>query len=200
MKDSSLNNKADNTALILRLKNRDRRAMPELYHKYSGALLHIILRTIRSSEVAEEVLQDAFVKIWENIDKYDETKGRLFTWMVQICRNTAIDRLRSANFKRWEKTDSLENNVNDDKRWSESLVIEDSGLRKVINNLDEKYRNLIDYLYFQDYTQKEVSEELNIPLGTVKTRVRAAMVELRRLLGNEGLLLFILSTLIEKLI
>jgi RNA polymerase sigma-70 factor (ECF subfamily) len=199
MKDSSLNKKADNTALIRRLKNRDKGAMPELYHKYSGALLHIILRTIRSNEVAEEVLQDAFVKIWENIDKYDETKGRLFTWMVQICRNAAIDRLRSANFKRWEKTDSLENNVNDDKRWSESLIMEDSGLRKVVNNLDEKYSILIDYLYFQDYTQKEVSDELNIPLGTVKTRVRAAMVELRRLLGNEGLLLFILSTLIEKL-
>lgn len=191
MENRFSNKSTDQTTLVLRLKNRERTALRELYSHYSGALLNVIFQIVKSKEMAEEVMQDAFVKIWDKIDQYDESKGRLFTWMLQIARNTAIDGIRSGNFKRWEKTDPLENDVNENIDLSESLNIEDSGLRTVVNNLDEKYRLLIDYLYFQDYTQKEASEALDIPLGTVKTRVRMALVELRKILGNEAFMVFI---------
>ena len=191
MKKNFSNQPSDQTTIVLRLKNRERTALRDLYEDYSGALLNVIFQIVRSKEMAEEVLQDAFVKIWEKIDQYDESKGRLFTWMLQIARNTAIDGIRSGSFKRWEKTDTFENDVNENIALSENLKLEDSGLRKVVNELDEKYRLLIDYLYFQDYTQKEASDALDIPLGTVKTRARTALLELRRLLGDEALLVFI---------
>ena len=191
MSNSFSKNKPDNLALIRRLQDREREALGEAYQQYGGALLHLILKIVQDQETGEEILQDTFVKIWEKADQFDGTRGRLFSWMAQIARNTAIDRVRSGNFKRWEKTEALEATVNDSTRWSESLRIEDSGLRKEINKLDEKYRLLIDYLYFQDYTQKEVSETLDIPLGTVKTRARMAIIELRKILGEEFLLFLI---------
>ncbi|MEM6376589.1 MAG: RNA polymerase sigma factor [Bacteroidota bacterium] len=189
MSNSFSTNKPDNLDLIRRLKSRDKVALREAYEQYGGALLHLILKLVPDRATSEEILQDTFVKVWEKATQFDENKGRLFSWMAQIARNTAIDRLRSGNFKRWEKTDTLEADVSETIKLSESLKIKDSGLRKIVDSLDEKHRQLIDYLYFQDYTQKEASEALGIPLGTVKTRIRAAILELRKLLSKEVFLL-----------
>lgn len=191
MSKSFSTSKPDNLDLIRRLKDQDRAALRDAYEQYGGALLHLILKLVSDRETAEEILQDTFVKIWNKAKQFDESKGRLFSWMAQIARNTAIDRLRSGNFKRWEKTETLEDNVNNAKEWSELLQIEDAGLKKQISTLDEKYRILIDYLYFKDYTQKEVSEALDIPLGTVKTRARMAILELRKILGSEFIIFLI---------
>lgn len=185
--------------LIERLRNRDGMALALLYDRYSSALFNIVSRLVPDEEVAKEVLQDAFVKIWNFADKYDVQKGRLFTWMVQITRNTAIDTLRSGQFKQGDKTESLPTYVSNDERLSEEQTISDTGLQKVISQLEASNRQLIELLYFQDYTQKEVSEMLNIPLGTVKSRVRKAISQLREILQTEGLIIgfiFIMLTIV----
>ena len=182
--------------LVQLLKSRDDKGLILLYENYSAALYHIVLRIVRREETAQEVLQDTFVKIWKQSATYDATKGRLFTWMSRIAKNTAIDKTRSKNFKASEKTDSMENFVSDNTTFSTDIRLGDSGLRKVVGQLDEKYHEIIDYLYFKDFTQSETSEALGIPLGTVKSRSRLALKALRSLLQNEQFtlpLFFILS-------
>ncbi len=145
----------------------------------------IVFKVIPNQEIAEEVLQDSFVKIWKYANQYDASKGRLYTWFVNITRNTAIDKVRSAAYRKDQKTGSLENLVNTDSAGTEESQVEDSGLRGVIDSLDEKYKTLIDLVYFQGYSQREIEKEFDIPLGTVKTRLRAAINELRSKLGKD---------------
>ncbi|MCB0545962.1 MAG: sigma-70 family RNA polymerase sigma factor [Phaeodactylibacter sp.] len=183
---------------ILRLlQERDQRAITLLYEYYSPALYNIILQLVRTEAIAEEVLQDAFLKIWEKVEQYDPKKGRLFTWMVRVCRNTAIDTLRSGQFKKGSKTDTLPDSVDNDEALSQSPTETDPGLRKVVSKMDEQSRKIIDLLFFQDYTQSEASELLGIPLGTIKSRSRKAIQDLRTILKDEGLGSFLLLSLIE---
>ncbi len=177
--------------IVSLLGQGDKQAISLLYKNYSGSLFGIISRMIPTKEEAEEVLQDVFIKVWDNADKYDPAKGRLFTWLAQITRNTALDKVRSAGYRKLQKTDSLESSVSVYEAFSDTPQIEDSGLRKVINSLDENYRTLIDYAYFQSYSQSEIAKELNMPLGTVKTRMRAAVNELRKILKNELISIFV---------
>ncbi|HMQ48032.1 MAG TPA: sigma-70 family RNA polymerase sigma factor [Saprospiraceae bacterium] len=177
--------------LLSQLRQGNQEALGYLYEKYSGALLAVILRKIPAKEMAEEVLQDVFVKIWQKIDQYDENKGKLFTWMMQITRNTTIDALRSGYFKAAQKTDSSETIVDKDILGQTTAKVDDVGLKKVIHLLEESHQVLIDYIYFQDYTYSETSEALNMPIGTVKTRMRQAILRLRQILQNETFLLFI---------
>ncbi|MEO1258432.1 MAG: sigma-70 family RNA polymerase sigma factor [Bacteroidota bacterium] len=178
---------------IVRLLGQgEQQAISLLYQNYSGALLGIISRMIPSREVAEEVLQDVFVKVWDNADKYDPAKGKLFTWLAQITRNTALDKVRSAGYRKGQKTDEIETNVSVHEQQADDPAIEDSGLRKVIGGLDKNYRTLIDYAYFQSYSQSEIAKELGMPLGTVKSRMRAAIKELRKILKDELISILIL--------
>ena len=168
-----------------RIQYKEEGALKLLYDKYGAALLHIILRITPSKELAEEILQDVFVKIWKKASQYNAGKGRLFTWMAQIARNTAIDATRLNNYKKESKTESIEIIVNKNEPHDDSITIEDVGLKRVVGKLEENQRQLIDYLYFRDFTQKETSEALGIPLGTVKTRARMAIKALRQVLGQE---------------
>jgi RNA polymerase sigma-70 factor (ECF subfamily) len=168
------------------LQRKDRSALEYLYDHYSGALLGVIARILRKEELAEEVLQDVFLKIWDKIDSYDPTKGKLFTWMLNIARNQAIDKTRSKEFSKGKKTGDIENFVN---RVDRNSYLEQSvdaiGLRDVLRQLPEDQRFVIDQHYLKGYTQSEMAEEFNLPLGTVKTRMRLAMKELRNLLKIE---------------
>lgn len=157
--------------------------MEYLYDQYSGALLGVIARIIKNDESAEEILQDVFLKIWERIESYDASKGKLFTWMLNIARNQAIDKTRSKEFGKDKKTGDIENYVNtiDREGYSEQKV-ESIGLQEVLKSLPEDQRFIIDQHYLKGYTQAEISEEFNLPLGTVKTRMRLAMKELRNIL------------------
>ena len=173
-------------ALVVALQRRDRSALEYLYDHYSGALLGVISRIIKKEELAEEILQDVFLKIWDRIDTYDSTKGKLFTWMLNIARNQAIDKTRSKEFSKGKKTDDIENLVSkDDRRDFSELKVEGIGLKEVLQQLPEEQRFVIDQHYLKGYTQAEMSEEFNLPLGTVKTRMRLAMKELRNLLKIE---------------
>jgi len=179
--------------LISRLQQQDRQAIGELYTSYGGALFGVVLRIVQSRELAEQVLQDTFLKAWRNGASYDASKGRLFTWLLNIARNTAIDATRTAYFQHYRKTDSLDNLVA--APGGQALNPDHLGVQDAVNRLEEKYKVLINLIYFKGYTQEEVAEEVGIPLGTVKTRLRYAMVELRKVFGENhtGLLALILS-------
>ena len=146
----------------------------------------VISRIIKKEELAEEILQDVFLKIWDRIDSYDATKGKLFTWMLNIARNQAIDKTRSKEFSKGKKTEDIENFVSKvDKNDYTELSVESIGLSELLKQLPEDQRFVIDQHYLKGYTQAEVSEEFNLPLGTVKTRMRLAMKGLRNLLKLE---------------
>ncbi len=166
------------------LGEKNQEAIALIYEHYAETIYGYILQIIPSSEVAQEALQDTFMKIWKNADKYDASKARLFTWFINIARNTAIDKIRSASYKQIKKTEGLEIASNLPSLYEESNVL-DSGLQTVIQSLDKKHSILIDLAYFKGYTHKEIEKELNIPLGTVKTRIRGAIKHLRVKLANE---------------
>lgn len=162
------------------LQSKDEKAFNYLYDNYSGALYGVIWKVLNIEELSNDVLQEVFVKIWKNIDQYDSSKGRLYTWMLNIARNMAIDTLRSKRYQQDQKTTDIENTVytNDSSRTSFNNT-DTLGLRKSVMNLKPEFRTLIDLAYFQGYTQDEISKTLNIPLGTVKTRLRNAIIELK---------------------
>lgn len=169
--------------LVLLLQARDQKAFSYLYDNYAGALNGIIYRMVENRELAEDILQEAFIKIWNNFSNYDNTKGRLFTWMLNITRNLTIDTLRSKGYKKQAKISNDENsvsNLTDDSKMGERF--DAMGLRKQLVNLKPEQRSIIDLAYFGGYTQDEISKEMGIPLGTVKTRMRTAILELRKML------------------
>ncbi|MFA6152813.1 MAG: sigma-70 family RNA polymerase sigma factor [Chitinophagaceae bacterium] len=168
------------TELISMLKSKDEKAFNYLYDNYSGALYGVILKVLDKEELANDLLQEVFVKIWRSIEQYDSSKGRLYTWMLNIARNSAIDVLRSKSFQQEQKTIDIENSVylNESRRNTENNT-DTLGLKKSVMNLKPEFRILIDLAYFQGFTQEEISKTLQIPLGTVKTRMRNAILELK---------------------
>jgi RNA polymerase sigma factor (sigma-70 family) len=165
---------------VKRLQAKDKSALEFLYDNYSGALYGVIFRVLKNEDIAEEVLQDVFLKIWDRFEQYDSTKGKLFTWMLNIARNQAIDKTRSKEISKDQKTRGIENVVSriDNKERVEQKI-EDIGVRDIIKNLPDDQQFVVEYLYFKGYSQSELAEEFNIPLGTVKTRLRLAMQSLR---------------------
>lgn len=148
---------------------------------YSGALFGVISRIILQTEVAEDVLQETFMKIWKSSDSYDAGKGRLFTWMMNIARNLAIDKLRSKDFKNANKNQDIENNVDFIDSQKEVTFNADAiGLKDMVTSLKPEFNLVLDMVYFKGYTHVEAAEELDLPLGTVKTRIRMAIMELRK--------------------
>lgn len=164
--------------LISRLKQQDRSAIGDLYDAYNKALYGVVLRIVRSPELAQQVLQDTFVKAWRNAAIYDIDKGRPFTWLLTIARNTAIDATRTAHYQYSKKIDNLDNLVHHP--GGSTLNLDTLGVREMVSNLDEKYKLLIELVYFQGYTHQEAAEEMGMPLGTAKTRLRYAIYELRK--------------------
>lgn len=167
--------------LVSKLKSQDTIAIQALYDMYSGALLGVISRIIPQIEVAEDILQETFIKIWNSADSYDSTKGRLFTWMMNIARNLSIDKLRSKDFKNSEKNQDIENNVDFiDAQKKVTFNADLLGLKELVTALKPEYNDVVQMIYFKGYTHVEAAEELNLPLGTVKTRIRKAILELRK--------------------
>ena len=169
--------------LIQLLKTGDESAFSYLYDHYSGALFGVIFKIIGDQPLAEDILQEAFVKIWNNFSSYDSSKGRLFTWMLNITRNLTIDTLRSKSYKKQSKIQGSENAVNyAGSNVNENERFDAMGIRKQTSLLKEDQKQIIDMAYFDGFTQEEISKKLGIPLGTVKTRMRAAISVLKKLL------------------
>ena len=172
----------DEKQIIQWLQAQDKRAISHLYDAYGAALYGLIFRMVKSEEVAQDLVQDTFVKVWKNGHRYDATKGTLFTWLINIGRNTAINAIQSKSYRNSLKNQNVENLANSNSHPSviHELNVNQIGLKGLINELDEKYSVLIDLIYFKGYTQREAEKHLGIPLGTIKSRVRIALRELRK--------------------
>jgi len=167
--------------LVARLQQQDAGAFNYLYEKYSGALYSIILQVIPENETASDLLQEIFVSIWKKISMYDASKGRLFTWLLNVTRNASIDRLRSKTYKNNRQNREFDSSVHINTGNSTTTLNTDTiGLRKMVTELKPEYKEVLELSYFQGFTHDEVSKLLGIPLGTVKTRIRSALIYLRQ--------------------
>ena len=160
-------------------------ALEYLYDNYAGALYSVVFRIIKREDIAEEVLQDVFLKVWDKFEQYDTAKGKLFTWLVNIARNQAIDKTRSKEINQELKTGGIEKLVHSvDSQKQVEQDTEAIGVKEILKKLPEEQQFVMEHLYFKGYTQSELAEEFNIPLGTVKTRTRMALQQLRITLGE----------------
>jgi RNA polymerase sigma-70 factor, ECF subfamily len=172
--------------IVRYLTLRDERGVRLLYTHYSNPLYGIISRIVERHEEAQEVLNDVIMKIYQSITSFDDSKSQLFTWMARIARNTAIDRVRSAGHKKQSVTGEL------DPTQHTSITethISDVGLATLVAKLEPEIRQIVELLYLKSYTQQECADALEIPLGTVKTRARKALMLLREGLKNEAVYL-----------
>lgn len=170
--------------LIAKFQQKDESAFAEIYARYSENILGVIYSVLHDQELSEEVLQDVFVKAWNNAGSYNAQKGRFFTWLLNIARNAAIDKTRSKAFKNSKQNQNAAFFVDilEDKN-NFSSKIDAIGIKKYIEVLEPICKKVIQLLFFKGYTQKETAEELDIPLGTVKTRNRICINKLREVLG-----------------
>jgi RNA polymerase sigma factor (sigma-70 family) len=168
--------------LVSLLKQQNEHAFSYLYDNYSAALFNIILQIVPDREIGSDVLQEVFINIWRKINTYDPAKGRLFTWMLNIARNASIDKIRSRAYQDSQKNLSLQDDIHTNALKVVKPHMEDFGLRKLVNRLKDEQKILVELSYFQGFTHEEIAKSLNIPLGTVKTRIRSALSQLRTLI------------------
>jgi len=172
--------------LIFKLRSGSGDAFNTLYKMYSTALMGVLMQVVKQQETAEDLLQDCFIKINRNFDSYQEGKSRLFTWMLNITRHTAIDHLRRRSSQNQKKTLGLDSVANDiENRFTHNFNTDTIGMKKIIAALEPKHKLMIDMIYFQGFTHAEVSEALNMPIGSVKTSLRYAVLCLRKIFFTE---------------
>lgn len=168
------------TELVAQLQSGDENAFAELYDRYSAMLYGIITRIVSDEEDAANLLQDCFIKIWRNIQSFDPEKGRFATWLINVARNTAIDFTRSKYFSQRRKNQNLDFLVSSETARSATHLAEETlGLRQLVDKLTPVCRQVIEWMYFDGFTQQEIADNFGIPLGTVKSRTRLALKELR---------------------
>ena len=168
--------------LVVLLNEQSNDAFNYLYDNYSGAIYTIINQVVSDKDTANDVMQEVFVNIWRKINTYDATKGRLFTWMLNIARNAAIDKVRSKGYRDNQRNQPIAEGEDKGMVMSSNPAVSDVGLKKVLTTLNEEYRKLIDLSYFQGFTHEEIAKMMGIPLGTVKTRIRTAISQLRKMI------------------
>lgn len=181
MKGSKAQVNAENIAEELQAKNPQ--ALEFLYDNYSRALFGVLLKVVREQELCEDLLQESFVKIWRYAEKFDASKASLYTWMLNITRNHAIDYLRSKRNKNQQQNQGIDNFVyalESDRQFDPQHI----GLNALVDQLPKEQKEIIQWSYFEGYTQQEIAEEFDIPLGTVKSRGRAALQKLKKVFNQ----------------
>lgn len=170
----------DETVLAEGLVSGNFDAFNQLYKMYAPSLLGIINKIVQQQETAEDLLQDTFIKIRKYASSYDPAKSRIFTWISRIAKNTALDHLRLKMNKDGAKNISLDFvSAELDANYTNSFNPETIGLKSLFNSLNSKQKEIIDLIYYKGYTHEEVAEKLNMPIGTVKTRIRMSIQKLR---------------------
>lgn len=169
--------------LILRLQEGDEIAFKRIYELYGNSLFGIIFSITQDEAVSQELLQDVFLKVWDKSATYDPKKGRFFTWLLNIARNTAIDQLRSAERKNKDRQVSLDevHHIFDNNSYIKSDSI---GLQQYIDFLGPLCKQIIELLFFKGLTQSEGAKKLKMPLGTLKTKNRKCINEIRSKLNG----------------
>ena len=173
------------------LQERNEKAISLLYEHYGDTLFGVAKKVVRDEELAQDVLQESFVKIWKKSDSYDASKAKLFTWLFRITRNTAIDKLRSVNTK---SDKEIQMDVSDVYNLGvDSIRPEFMDVRENLGKIENKYQIVLEALFFLGMTQQEASDELDIPLGTIKSRLKIGLRELKKIYGSSMMLAMLLN-------
>ena len=173
--------------LLQQVAQHDQQALLTLYQQYGNLVYSLSLRVLRQPVMAEEITQDIFLKLWRQPDRWNPSLGQFSSWLLTITRNAAIDRLRregrQATLASWEQSDEVDHRLSD----ADSFVagqanwVNGQVLRRLLQSLPSEQRQLIELAFYDGYTHSELAELLQLPLGTVKTRLRMGMQKLRTL-------------------
>jgi RNA polymerase sigma-70 factor (ECF subfamily) len=181
--------KVEEKTILKLISEKNDLALSTLYDTYAGALYGMIIPIVKDEGLAQDVLQESFVKIWNKMDSYDAKKAKIFTWMYQIARNTAIDAYRKKSKVHIENIQAIEKNVSSK---TADKLLHKNELHNMMYKLEPKYQKVIRSLFLEGMTQKELSDETGIPLGTIKSRLRIALRELRFLYNEPIVVIFII--------
>ncbi|MEZ4709826.1 MAG: sigma-70 family RNA polymerase sigma factor [Caldilineaceae bacterium] len=170
--------------LMQRVSQRDQHALLELYQYYGSLVYGMAIKVLRTQVLAEEITQDVFMKIWRQPDRWNPNLGQCSTWLLTLTRNAAIDRLRKEQRQPLKSSTPIEflppekhaTASVDEGRWHDGQL-----LRTLMSELPPEQLHLVELAFYQGFTHSELAELLNLPLGTVKTRLRLGLQRLRKL-------------------
>lgn len=172
--------------LITNLQQGDKNALYTLYDRYSAAIYGVIIRMCKKEDVAQDILQESFIKIWKSINQYNSDKGRFYTWAYRIAKNTTLNELRKS--KSLIQTEDLSVYTEKETEEANETYPEINGM---IKTLDSHHQEAIELVYFKGYTHRQAHKEMGIPLGTFKSYIRQALSKLRENYPTELLLFMI---------
>lgn len=168
--------------IVYLLADKDKKVLNLIFENYGTLLLNAIMRVVKDKMMAEEVLQQVLIKVWNNTSSFNAEKGSLFTWLMSISRNAAIDKTRTKDFRLTQESERSVELVNVSEKESPDDQFEKMYVLQLLNQLPEVQRKLINMSYFEGYSHKEIAKKLDMPLGTVKTRIRLAIKHLRAII------------------
>jgi RNA polymerase sigma-70 factor (ECF subfamily) len=177
--------------LVSRMARHEQQALERLYDLTVRRVYTIAVRIVRSPQLAEEVVEDAYWQAWREAHRYDATRGRVLTWLLTICRTRALDALRRrepaesyADIERFRDGEAAE-------LAEPSAIIEaverESAVRAALESLKPQARQLVSLAFFRGLTQQEIAETCGLPLGTVKATLFRAYQQMRACLAASGL-------------
>jgi RNA polymerase sigma-70 factor (ECF subfamily) len=177
--------------LLARVAKRERAAFEQLYDRYKNILYATAMKFLKEDADAQDVVQDVFIQIWDKAKLYDPAKGKPLTWALTLTRNRSIDRIRAIQRRTRLRDDfGKETVVDESAGMREALSGVDAGeksqiLREAVGRLSPEQRKVIEMAFFRGFTQSEIADRLDEPLGTVKARARRGLMKLKELLGPQ---------------
>jgi RNA polymerase sigma-70 factor, ECF subfamily len=165
-------------ALIERIRSGDETAMADMYDRYSGIVYGVALRVLGDTGAAEDVLQEVFLQLWRNPQAFDANRGKLATWLAVIARNRAIDHLRKRPLEDDIEDLPISTGVNLENEAARRLAVDK--IRGVLSRLPQEQRRALEMAFFEGMTHTEIASKTGDPLGTIKTRIRAGLLALRK--------------------
>ncbi len=181
----------DDGELLEQIKAANNEALDELYGRYGRLVYSVAISIIQEQGAAEEITLDTFTKVWQKAGMYQSNRGSVRVWLTSMTRNRAIDVLRRQdtllNYQRkiWAQRNHETNQVERIPEKMVDLQLRQEKIRQAIHKLSEEQRDVLSLAYFQGYTQSQIAHIRDMPLGTVKTRIRSAMIKLRQMLEEE---------------
>ena len=190
--DETAYTELDDEELMQRLVYRDLRAFRALFDRYGNLVYSAALRVVRDAQIAEDMVQEIFLRIWRKPDSYVAQRGRFVTWLTSVTRNRAVDEIRSRGRRFRHETASPEEQERElpapdtnDPALTAELADQRRLILAALAQIPQEQRQIIELAYFGGFTQQEIAQRLSQPLGTVKTRIRLGMQKLRVALTPE---------------
>ena len=176
--------------LLSAISDRDPQGIADLYDRYAGIALAMAQRVVGDRGIAEDVVQEAFLSVWKQAATFDRGRGSVRTWVLTVVRNRAVDRLRGnrSRVSLDRPIEGVEHELGIPDVWNEvSDNLDRAAIRRALNGIPGDQREAIEMAFFGGLTHVEISDQLGLPLGTVKGRMRIGLKKMRSLLEGQGL-------------